>query len=58
MFQVFALDTMRIWKANKQETIITTHKEFLGNCIKAKKDSIKQYVSTGKNILNYLFCHI
>lgn len=58
MFQTFALDTMRIWKANKQDTIITTHKKFLGNCIKSKKNSIKQYVSTGKNILNYLFCHI
>ena len=40
MFQLSASDTMKVTQTNKQKTIITTYKEFLGTCIKSKKNKI------------------
>ena len=41
MFRALAVDVMRVKQTNKQKTIITTYIEFLGTCIKSKKQYTK-----------------
>lgn len=59
MFQVFALDTIKIAKTSKQTNkIITTYKYFFGTYVISKKNIYTQYVLTSKNSSNQLFYRI
>ena len=47
---------MKIWETNKQKSKLT--KIFLGLVLNLERKAYIQYVSTSKNSINYLFCHI
>ena len=51
MFQVLALNTMRIWQTNKKEQSKLT-KSFLGLVLSLKMKAYTQYVSTSKSSWN------